>query len=89
MKQSVVVLGLSRHAQFLGLPLPYTMAAAALTVIPFFLLKTIPWLLTGFLWYIAARTVTAINPNAHRVLATVLRRTPARLLRPRRARRYV
>ena len=62
MKQSVLVVGLSRQAQFFGLPLPYAMAAMALTIIPFFILKVIPWLLTGILWYGTARIVTAINP---------------------------
>lgn len=89
MKQSVVVVGLTRHTQFFGLPLPYTMAAAALTVIPFFIIKSIPWLLTGLVWYAAARIVTAVNPNAHMVFATIFLRTPATLLRRSKVRRYV
>lgn len=89
MKQSVIVVGLSRQAQFFGLPLPYAMAAMALTIIPFFILKVILWLLTGIVWYGAARVVTAINPNAHQVLATTARRTPAALFRRKKARRYV
>ena len=89
MKQSVIVVGLSRQAQFFGLPLPYAMAAMALTIIPFFFLKVIPWLLTGILWYGTARVITAINPNAHQVFATAARLTPAALLRRKKARRYV
>lgn len=89
MKQNVVVVGLSRQAQFLGLPLPYAMAAMALTIVPFFILKVIPWLLTGILWYGGARVVSAINPNAHQVLATTARPTPTALLRRKKARRYV
>lgn len=89
MKESVIVVGLSRQAQFFGLPLPYAMAAMALTIIPFFILKVIPWLLTGILWYGGARIITAINPNAHQVFATVARLTPAVLLRRNKARRYV
>jgi len=89
MKQNVVVVGLSRQAQFLGLPLPYAMAAMALTIVPFFILKVIPWLLTGILWYGGARVVSAINPNAHQVLATTARLTPTALLRRKKARRYV
>ncbi len=89
MKQSVVVVGLSRQAEFFGLPLPYAMAAMALTIIPFFILKVIPWLLTGVIWYGGARIVTAINPNAHHVLASAARLTPAALLRRNKARRYV
>lgn len=89
MKQSVVVVGLSRQAQFFGLPLPYAMAAMALTIIPFFILKVIPWLLTGLIWYGGARIITAINPNAHQVFATTARLTPSALLRRNKARRYV
>ena len=89
MERSVVVLGLTRQAQIWGLPMPYLLAAAALTILPFFLFKPLWWLLTAPIWYLAARAVTAINPHAHVVLAVMLARTPRALLRRRRARRYV
>lgn len=89
MEPSVVVLGLTRQAQIWGLPMPYLLAAAALTILPFFLFKAIWWLLTGPLWYLAARAITAINPSAHVVLGVVLNRTPMALLKRERSRRYV
>ena len=89
MERSVVVLGLSRQTQIFGLPMPYALGAAALAILPFFIFKILWWLLTAPLWYVAARLITAINPNAHVVLAVVLQKTPLSMLRRRRARRYV
>lgn len=47
MEKSAVILGLSRQARFLGLPMPYAMAVGAMTVMPFILFKPIWWLLTA------------------------------------------
>jgi hypothetical protein len=54
MEPSVVVLGLTRQAQIWGLPMPYLLVAAALTILPFFLFKALWWLLSGPLCYLAA-----------------------------------
>lgn len=89
MERSVVVLGLTRQAQIWGLPMPYLLAAAGLTILPFFLFKALWWLLTAPLWYFATRAVTAINPNAHVVLAVTLAHTPRSAIMRKRARRYV
>ena len=89
MEPSVVVIGLSRQAVFWGLPLPYFLAVGALTMFPFILFKVLIWLLTAPLWYLAARIVTAINPNIHNVAAVLLRRTPRCLLQFGKARRHV
>ena len=89
MERSVVVLGLTRQAQIWGLPMPYLLAAAALTILPFFLFKPLWWLLTAPVWYLTARAVSAINPHAHVVLAVMLARTPRAVLKRGRARRYV
>lgn len=79
MEKTPVILGLSRAAKFLGLPMPYAMAVGGLTVLPFILIKAATWLLTLPIWYFGARIVTAINPNGHVVLGTVLLRTPEAL----------
>jgi type IV secretory pathway VirB3-like protein len=79
MEKTPVILGLSRQARFLGLPMPYAMAVGGLTVLPFILIKAAIWLLTLPLWYFGARIVTAINPNGHVVLGTVLLKTPESL----------
>lgn len=89
MEPSVVVIGLSRQAVFWGLPMPYALAVGALTMFPFILFKVLWWLITAPLWYLAARMITAINPNAHTVLAVLIRRTPRSLLRRGKARHYV
>jgi type IV secretory pathway VirB3-like protein len=81
MGKTPVILGLSRQAKFLGLPLPYAMAVGGLTVLPFILIKAATWLLTLPVWYFGARIVTAINPNGHLVLGTVLLKTPETLRR--------
>ncbi|MGB3314621.1 MAG: VirB3 family type IV secretion system protein, partial [Albidovulum sp.] len=81
MEPSVVVIGLSRQAVFWGLPLPYFLAVGALIMFPFILFKVLSWLLTAPLWYMAARIVTAINPNIHNVMTVRLRHTPMSLLR--------
>lgn len=79
MEKTPVILGLSRAAKFLGLPMPYTMAVGGLTVLPFILIKSASWLLTLPVWYFGARIVTAINPNGHAVLGTVILKTPEAL----------
>jgi type IV secretory pathway VirB3-like protein len=89
MDPSVVVIGLSRQAVFWGLPMPYALAVGAFVMVPFILFKGLWWLLTAPLWYLAARTLTAINPNVHNVIAVVLRKTPRGLVRRKTVRRYV
>jgi len=89
MEPSIVVLGLTRQAQIWGLPMPYLLAAAGLTILPFFIFKALWWLLSGPLWYLTARAICSINPQAHIVLSVVLTRTPTALFRRDRARRYV
>lgn len=89
MEPSVVVIGLSRQAVFLGLPMPYALAVGGLIMFPFILTKLLWWLLSAPLWYLAARTLTAVNPNIHNVIAVVVRRTPRSLLRRGKVRRYV
>lgn len=79
MTKTPVILGLSRAAKFLGLPMPYAMAAGGLTVLPFIFIKAPIWLLTLPIWYFGARIATAVNPNGHVVLATVTLRTPEAL----------
>ncbi len=83
MEKTPVILGLSRAAKFLGLPMPYAMAVGGLTVLPFILIKAATWLLTLPVWYFGARIVTAINPNGHTVLGTVILKTPEVLFAPR------
>lgn len=75
MDKTPVILGLSRQARFLGLPLPYAMMVGGLTVMPFILFKGALWLLTAPLWYFGARIAAAINPNGHQVLGVVLTKT--------------
>ena len=71
--------------------MPYMLGVGALTALPFFWTQFIPWVLTGPLWYVAARVAVAMNPNGHKALAVVLRRTPPSLSRKKRkeGRRYV
>lgn len=91
MERHAVILGLSRQAKLLGLPMPYMMAVGALTMLPFIWIKVIPWLLTGPLWYAIARAIVAINPNGHKAVAVVLKTTPPPLSRKKRkaGRHYV
>ena len=91
MERHAVILGLSRQAKLLGLPMPYTMAVGALTMLPFIWIKAIAWLLTAPLWYGTARAVVAINPNGHKAVAVVLKKTPPALSRKKRraGRHYV
>ena len=91
MERHAVILGLSRQAKLLGLPMPYTMAVGALTMLPFIWFKVIAWLLTGPLWYVLARIMTAINPNGHKAVSVVMRKTPPPLSRRKRraGRHYV
>ena len=76
MEKSAVILGLSRQAKLIGLPMPYALGVGALTALPFFWTQFIPWVLTGPVWYLAARVFVAMNPNGHKALKVVLRRTP-------------
>lgn len=81
MEKTPVILGLSRQAKFLGLPMPYALMVGCIAVMPFILFKGALWLLTAPLWYFAARIAAAINPNGHRVLGTVLLKTPLELIK--------
>jgi type IV secretory pathway VirB3-like protein len=83
MEKTAVILGLSRQAKFLGLPLPYALMVGGMSVMPFILSKVALWLLTAPLWYFGARIASAINPNGHQVLGVVLIRTPVEILRKR------
>ena len=76
MEETVVIRGFSRHAKMAGLPLPYAMAVASLTVIPFMVVKWLPWLLTVVIWYFGARSITAVNPHGHRIFLARLRFVP-------------
>ncbi len=91
MERHAVILGLSRQARLLGLPMPYTMAVGALVMLPFIWVKAAPWLLTAPLWYGLARLITATNPNGHKAVAVVMRKTPPSLSRKKRrlGRHYV
>ena len=91
MERHAVILGLSRQAKLLGLPMPYTMAVGALTMLPFIWIKAVAWLLTAPCWYGLARVMTAINPNGHKAVAVVFRKTPPALSRRKRraGRHYV
>lgn len=91
MERHSVILGLSRQARLLGLPMPYMMAVGALTMLPFIWFKVTVWLVSGPIWYGLARLITAINPNGHKAVAVVLRRTPPALSsrRRREGRHYV
>ena len=79
MERHAVILGLSRQAKLLGLPMPYMMAVGALTMLPFIWIKAVAWLLTAPLWYGLARVIVAINPNGHKAVAVVFRKTPPAL----------
>lgn len=81
MEKSAVILGLSRQARFLGLPMPWFLACGGLTVMPFILFKGVAWLLTAPLWYAVARALTLANPELHRVLGVTLLKTPRVFLR--------
>jgi type IV secretory pathway VirB3-like protein len=84
MEKSAVILGLSRQAKFLGLPMPYAMAVGAMTVLPFILLKPVWWFLTAPIWYGLARFATKLNPNGHHVFAVMMQVTPMAILRKER-----
>ena len=53
-----------------GLPLPYFMAVVGMTVLPYIIFKVMLWLPSFALWYVLARSVTAINPNGHRIITS-------------------
>ena len=87
MEKSAVILGLSRQAKFLGLPMPYAMAVGAMTVLPFILFKPVWWFLTAPVWYGLARLATKLNPHGHHVFAGMMQVTPMAILR--KGRRHV
>lgn len=76
MEDTYVIRGLSRQAKTAGLPLPYFMAVMGLTVIPFMITKSLLWFLTIVIWYGAARSIVAINPNGHRIILARLQHLP-------------
>lgn len=78
MEETHVIKGLSRQAKMAGLPLPYFMAVASLTVVPFMIFKSLLWLLTCVIWYVGARSITAVNPNGHRIFAARMLHLPAK-----------
>lgn len=84
MEKTPVILGLTRRARFLGLPMPYALAVGAMTVLPFILFKPLWWFLTAPLWCGLARIATKVNPNGHHVLAVMMQVTPAAILNRRR-----
>ena len=76
MQETYVIKGLSRQAKMLGLPLPYFMAVVSLTVLPFMITKSLLWLPACVIWYAAARSITAVNPNGHRIFAARISHLP-------------
>ena len=91
MEKTPVILGLTRQAKLWGLPMPYTLAVSFITMLPFMWLDSLTWLLTGPVWYGAARLFTVANPNGATLLYVLARKTPQALFRPRyqKGRRYV
>ena len=76
MEETVVIKGLTRQAKMADLPLPYFMTVVGLTVLPFMVTKALLWLPTFAIWYFGARSITAINPNGHRLIAMRLCHLP-------------
>ena len=70
-RRSVIIIGLTRQAKFLMLPLPYAMASICIAVLPFIWFKILLWPLTYPLWWGAARYFALRNPNGAIVFATV------------------
>ncbi|MBD9529589.1 VirB3 family type IV secretion system protein [Paracoccus sp. PAR01] len=95
MERTPVILGLTRQAKLWGLPMPYMLAVAGVTVLPFMWTSQHPFLSLSFLalgpvWYGLARIASAANPNGAQVLRVILQKTPPCLNRTRRkGRRYV
>ncbi len=89
MEKTVVIHGLTRQTPFWGLPLPYFLAVGAIILFPFMWLKIIWWLFTAPLWYLIARIIVVINPNAHRVFAVVMIKTFPKIRGRKEGRRYV
>ena len=95
MERTPVILGLTRQAKLWGLPMPYMLAVAGVTVLPFMWTSQYPILSLSFLalgpiWYGLARIASAANPNGAQVLRVILHKTPPSLHRSRkRGRRYV
>lgn len=90
MERTAVILGLTRQAKLLGLPMPYTMAVAAMTMFPFMWFDWFLWPLTGVVWYGLARLAMLANPNGAQVVKVILlktRPTPRQIFR--KGRRYV
>ncbi len=50
-RRSVIIIGLTRQARFLMLPLPYAMLTIGLAVLPFIWFKVMWWLLTFPIWW--------------------------------------
>ena len=80
-EETFVIKGLSRQAKMQGLPLPYFMSVVGLTVMPFMITKSMLWLLTGVIWYFGARSITAVNPNGHRIVSARLLHLPLKFIR--------
>lgn len=91
MEKTPVILGLTRQAKLFGLPMPYTIVLALLTMLPFLWLDSFWWLPTGFVWYIAFRLFTIIRPNGAQLIVVMGQKTPRAFIRPdpTKGRRYV
>lgn len=91
MERTPVILGLTRQAKLLGLPMPYTLAVGAGVMLPFIWTQWLPWILSAPILYGAARIATIANPQGHVVLTVVMSKTPPRftLNKKKRLRRYV
>ncbi len=83
MERNVVIAGLSRQAQFMGLPLPYALAVGAFWFLPFIWFGSLLWLLSLPFFYLVARILVGINPNGHRVFYVMARRLRVNILAPR------
>lgn len=72
MERTAHITGLNRQTRLLWLPLPYGVTTVAFTVYPFFWFQWMPWLLSIVIWWCLAYIVTRINPQAHRVVFTLI-----------------
>ncbi len=70
-RRSVIIIGLTRQARFLMLPLPYAMLTIGLAVLPFIWFKVMWWLLTFPIWWGMARYFSVRNPNGAIAFSTV------------------
>lgn len=90
MEKTAVILGLTRQAKLLGLPMPYTMIVASITMFPFMWFDWFFWPLTGVVWYGLARLAMVANPNGAQVVRVILfKTTPTPRRTRRKGRRYV